>query len=354
MAEDLGERTEQPTSRRRGEARSRGQIAKSADLVAVIELGCASIMLLILTPWMFGRLLALTRALLDPAAVGSAAVPAEAVPALIWGLWKALELGAPAALLMFAFAILAHGLQTGWLFTLKPLQPKFGKLNPINGFGKVFGKRNAVKTLVSAVKLAVVAGVAILVLRTRIPELVGVAALPLLGALWVIVDVLKSLLVWVLSIMLVIALADYLYQRWQHTKDLKMTKQEVEDERRSMEGDTSLKAKRFRMAREMISQRMRATVPTADVIVTNPTHYAVALKYDDSNMKAPRVVAKGADYAALRIRAIAREHGVPIVEKPPLARGLYRSTPVGKEIAPQFYQAVAEVLAYVYRVANAA
>ncbi len=347
----MGERTEQPTARRRGEARSRGQIAKSQDLVAVIELGGGAIMLLVLAPWMFERLLSLTRAVLDPASVGSASVPGEAVPAVLWGLSKAIEVAAPVMLLMFAIAILAQGIQTRGLFTLKPLQPKFNKLNPVSGMGKIFGKRNAVKTLVSAIKLSVVIGVASLVMRAQMPRLIGVAALPLLGALWVIMNVLKTLLIWVLSVMLIIALADYIYQKWQHTQDLKMTKKEVEDERRSMEGDLSLKAKRFRMAREMLSQRMQATVPTADVIVTNPTHYAVALKYDEGNMGAPRVVAKGADYAALRIRQIAREHSIPIVEKPPLARGLYRTTPVGREIAPQFYQAVAEVLAYVYRVA---
>jgi flagellar biosynthetic protein FlhB len=348
---DLGERTEQPTSRRRGEARSRGQIAKSADLVAVVELSSAAILLLALVPWMFERLVAITRAVLDPGVVGSMSVPAEAVPAAVWSIWKSLELAAPVLVLMFFAAILAHGLQTGGLFTLKPLQPKFNKLNPISGFSRVFGKRNAVKTLVSSIKLGVVLLVASLVLRSRTPELLGIAALPLLGAVYAIVTILKDLVIWILSVMAIIAAADYLYQRWQHTQDLKMTKQEVEDERRSMEGDMSMKARRFRMAREMLSQRLGSTVPTADVIVTNPTHYAVALKYDDASMAAPRVVAKGADYVALRIRAIAAENNIPVVEKPTLARGLYRSTGVGKEIAPQFYQAVAEVLAYVYRIA---
>jgi flagellar biosynthetic protein FlhB len=351
LAEDLGERTEQPTSRRKGEARSRGQIAKSQDLVAVVELTAATVVLVMFIPWMFERLVALTRGVLDPRAVGSASVPSEAVPAVLWGLWTALGLSAPVFLLMFVFAVLANVVQTRGLFTLKLLRPKFGALNPVSGARKLFGKRNLVRTGVSAVKLAVVIGVAALVMRRRAPELMGITALPIFGAISVIAGIVKSLLVWILSVMFIIALADYLYQLWQHNQDLKMTKQEVEDERRSMEGDTSTKAKRFRMAREMLMQRMRTTVPTADVIVTNPTHYAVALKYDESNMGAPKVVAKGADYAALRIRAIANEHGIPIVEKPPLARGLYRSTPVGKQIAPQFYQAVAEVLAYVYRVA---
>jgi len=142
---------------------------------------------------------------------------------------------------------------------------------------------------------------------------------------------------------------DLLYQRWQHTEDLKMTKQQVKDERRSSEGDPEVKSRRFQMAREIIRQRLGAAVPEADVVVTNPTHFAAALKYDSDEMAAPRLVAKGADHLAMQIRLIAVAHGVPIVERPPLARALYRNVEVGQEVPSDLYEAVAEVLAYVYR-----
>jgi flagellar biosynthetic protein FlhB len=149
--------------------------------------------------------------------------------------------------------------------------------------------------------------------------------------------------------MLIIGVADYMYQRWQYTQDLKMTRHEVTDERKSMEGDPEIKARRFRMARQMALQRVNQAVPKADVIVTNPTHFSVALRYDAETMAAPRVVAKGVDFLAMRIRQIAMTHGVPIVERPPLARALYYGVEVGRDVPAEHYQAVAELLAYVYR-----
>ncbi len=152
-----------------------------------------------------------------------------------------------------------------------------------------------------------------------------------------------------LALLLTIGLIDFFYQKWQHGQDLKMTKHEVKDERRSMEGDPKLKSKRFQMAREIALQRINSAVPKADVIITNPTHYSVAIRYDAATMKAPKVVAKGVDYLAMRIREVGRTHSIPIVERPPLARGLYASVEVGQEVSPEFYQAIAEILAFVYR-----
>jgi flagellar biosynthetic protein FlhB len=150
-------------------------------------------------------------------------------------------------------------------------------------------------------------------------------------------------------VLAVLGIIDYMYQRWQMTKNLRMTKQEVEDEQRNMDGDPEMKAKRYRMMREIVSQQIGRDVPTADVIVTNPTHYAIAIRYDEKTMAAPVVVAKGVDTLALRIRQVALLSKVPIVERPPLARALYASAKVGSAIKPEFYQAVAELLAYVYR-----
>jgi len=154
---------------------------------------------------------------------------------------------------------------------------------------------------------------------------------------------------WTLAVLLILGIIDWAYQKWQHNQDLKMTRHEVKDERRASEGDLETKARRLRFARSLMVQRLQHDVPKADVVVTNPTHFSVALKYESGEMSAPRVVAKGADEMAMRIRYIAKTHGVPIVERPPLARALFKDVPVGKEIPAHHYQAVAEVLSYVYR-----
>jgi len=161
-------------------------------------------------------------------------------------------------------------------------------------------------------------------------------------------DVLYRLAIRLGIVLLILAIVDYAWQRWKHERELKMTKQEVKDEMKRMDGDPQIKARRRDIARQMALQRARQDVPTADVVVTNPTHFAVALKYEEGTMHAPRVVAKGADYMAMRIREIAVAHGIPILERPPLARGLYKLVEVGQEIPEQFYAAVAEILAYVY------
>jgi flagellar biosynthesis protein FlhB len=179
-----------------------------------------------------------------------------------------------------------------------------------------------------------------------------VAALPvldLMGGVAMIGDLLLSLVIRLLALLFVLGMADYLFQRWQHQQELRMTKQEVTDERRSMDGDPQIKGRRMRMMRQIAMQQINRTVPQADVIVTNPTHYSVAIQYDQKTMAAPRVVAKGVDHMAMRIRQVAMSNRIPIVERPPLARALYAEVEVGQEISEELYQAVAEVLAYVYR-----
>jgi flagellar biosynthetic protein FlhB len=186
-----------------------------------------------------------------------------------------------------------------------------------------------------------------------VPKIVGLPALDATQGLMVIARMLLALAIWLAAILLLIGLIDWLYQRWQHTQDLRMTRQQVKDERRSMEGDPQIKGRRFRMMREILMQQIQQQVPLADVVVTNPTHFAVALRYDADKMRAPRVVAKGADYMAQRIRLVAAGAGVPIIERPPLARGLYYGVDVGHDISSEYYEAVAEILAYVYRLEGA-
>jgi flagellar biosynthetic protein FlhB len=350
MAEELGERTELPTGRRLSEARSQGQVAKSQDLATAIDLLGAVVLIAVFGGGALAAMAAMMRRVFEDQTPGSALDIASIRPLAMWAGAQALRVAGPGLLVTLLLACLAHVVQVGWLFTTKPIQPNFARLNPVGGFGKFFNLRALVKTAVNTVKLAIVCGIAFLVIRRNLP---GIAALPSLGAaagLYKMGAMGLELALWLLAMFAILGLSDFIYQRWQHTQDLKMTRQEVKDERRSVEGDPEVKARRFRMAREIAMQRIQHAVPTADVIVTNPTHFSVALRYDQSNMHAPKVIAKGVDFLAFKIRNVAIASGVPIVERPPLARGLYWGVEVGQEIAPEFYEAVAEVLAYVYRI----
>lgn len=349
MAEELGERTELPTSRRRQEARDEGRVAKSTDFAACIDLVGALILLVVMGGFIMTGLGVLTRRTLEGQTPGEVVSVDSIKPLVTQAMIDAGVIAGPLLLAMFIVGVLSHYVQVGWHISLAPLTPKLSRLNPAEGVKKFFNLRNVVKTVVSCLKLCVIALVAAMVIRKHLP---AIAALPRLGAapaLYKALLICVELTAWLLALMLVIGIADLLYQRWQFTRDLRMTRQEVKDERRSVDGDPDVKARRMRMARDIALQRLQQAVPKADVIVTNPTHFSVALQYDQATMRAPRVVAKGADEMAFRIRQLAIASGVPMVERPPLARGLYWSARVGQEIKPEFYEAVAEVLAYVYR-----
>ena len=347
MAEDLGERTEDATPRKLQQAREQGQLAKSTDLSSALDLTFAVIGIAMLgSLTMTGLATVMRRAFedaesfIDPTSIGPI-------------LRAAFRDGSIAILPFLGVAVLgaliSQYLQVGFIFTTKPLEPKFDRLNPVTGFGRIFQRRNLMKTLVNAVKLFAVMIVAYFVLSRDAYKLVMLAQMSAMGAMKMIGDLAINLAIMLLVILLIIGIIDYSYQRWQFQRDQRMSKDDVKDERRSMEGDPEIKAKRFRMARQIALQRLNSAVPKADVVVTNPTHFAIALKYDQRKGRAPIVVAKGADEMAHRIRQIALIHQVPIVERPPLARALYAGVKVGQEIAPEFYQAVAEILAYVYR-----
>ncbi|HZW09574.1 MAG TPA: flagellar biosynthesis protein FlhB [Phycisphaerales bacterium] len=349
MAEDLGERTEQPTSRRMSEARERGQVAKSQELSAAVDLAAGIVLLAIAGGFIARSFMSLMARVYGAGGAGWATDADSVLPiakeAAIEGAKVAFPLLGAAA----AIAYLAQVMQVGILFTTKPLAPKLSKLNPVSGLKRVLSKRTAIKSAVSSVKLAIVLAVAGAIIGRSTPQIIGLPALGAAEGLLLIARMLLTLAMWLAAILLLIGFVDWLYQRWQHTQDLRMTKQQVKEERRSMEGDPQLKGRRFRMMREILMQQIQQQVPLADVVVTNPTHFAVALRYDADRMRAPRVVAKGADHMAQRIRLVAAGAGVPIIERPPLARGLYYGVEVGHEIAAEYYEAVAEILAYVYR-----
>lgn len=349
MAEDMGERTEMPTARRLSEGRERGQTGKSADLSSAITLCGGAFLIWWFASDVFDFGAGLVRRTFEPAVLGGSLSPSEVQGELMLAGFAAVKLCVPLMVLMALIAYAAQVWQVGFIITTQPLEPKLERLNFIAGLGRFFTLRSTVKGGLDMLKLMIIGTVAVLVLRSETDAIVSLAALDLAGGLMESLRITVRVATWVLVILLILGVLDRMYQNWQLNQDLKMTKQEVKDEMRSQEGDMEVKGRRMKFMRGLITQRLQSDVPKADVVVTNPTHYSVAIRYDSATMSAPRVVAKGADYLALKIRYIAAANGVPIIERPPLARALYAKVDVGREVNPEHYEAIAEVLAYVYR-----
>lgn len=351
MAHDPS-RTESATPKRREQAREEGSVLRSTDVDATLALWVNLFLFVGLwggTSTLLARTMAylLQRACtghLDDTTLGILALDILSILAKI--LLPFLGLNLLAAL---TIQMAQHGLH----FNLKALTPKFSKLNPLPGFQKLFSARSLVELLKSLVKFLIVTAVAYSVLGSRIPVLLGTLKLPLNTSISYLQATLFILYRNVLVAMLFLALADYFYQRFQFEKSMRMTKQEVKDEAKDADGNPEIKGKQKSLMMQAAMRRIRTQVPKASVVITNPTHFAVALKYE-AGSPAPICVAKGLDHLALKIREAAKEAGVAIVENPPLARALYRSVDVDKPIPGELYQAVAQVLAYVYRLKGAA
>ncbi len=349
MPEDMGERSEAPTSKRISDAREKGQIAKSTDLSAALLLLGAVVAIVVFSEPVIRGVGQVVRLELERGLTDLASDDASVLAATI-ALTTRVAVAVGPILVVFALlAYLSHFVQIGWLLTVKPLQPQFSRLNVLKGIAKLFSKRSLARAVINVLKVSIIAAVASSICKGALPLLASLPLLDPVQAVSGVAGIILRLTLWLLLVLLLLGVIDLLYQRWQHTEDLKMTRQEVKDERKSTEGDPEVKARRMRIARQIALQRLRTDVPKADVVVTNPTHFAVALRYDGASMRAPKVVAKGADFLALQIRNIAASHGVPIVERPPLARALYYNVEVGREVPHEQYEAVAEVLAYVYR-----
>ncbi len=342
------EKTESPSQRRLDQAREEGQVARSRELstFAVVMAGGAGI-------WMMGSALAhqLITVVREALTLDTGlAFHSELLVPRLHELSEATLLAfLPLLGLLLIVAMFSPLLLNGWLFSLKPLQPNFEKLNPLNGIGRMFSVNSLMELAKAIAKSVVVGGIGAWVIwhnKQPVLQLVSeplALAIPHLGGL-----------VWgsfaaIMGGMLLIAAVDVPFQLWEHNKKLKMTKEEVRQEAKETEGDPQVKARIRSMQREMARRRMMAEIPTADVVVTNPTHYSVALKYSDNKMRAPVVVAKGSHLMAAKIKEIAKEHNVPILEAPPLARALHKHCDLGQAIPEALYTAVAEVLAYVYQ-----
>jgi flagellar biosynthetic protein FlhB len=239
--------------------------------------------------------------------------------------------------------------QTGWMFTPSKLMPDLSKLNPMSGFGRLFSARAAVELAKNVAKLTVVGAITYMLLKPSMRDLESLIGMDLVGILSYMHHTLIHVLIGVVMAVLVIGAVDWLYQRFSFMRKMRMTKQEVKDEHKQTEGDPMIKSRIRSLRQQRARQRMMQAVPKADVVVTNPTHYACALKYDSETMNAPTLVAKGQNLVALRIRELAEENDVPVVENPPLARALFATVEIDAQIPPEHYKAVAEVISYVMR-----
>lgn len=349
MAEDSElERTEPASPRRLQEARNKGNIPRSRELNTFAVLIVASATLLMMGPHLANGIESLMqRGLMFNRAALNA--PDYLWNSLIHAALDMVQLFLPFLLVLLIAVLAAPMLIGGWLFTFESLQPDFGRLNPLKGLSRMFSATSLAELGKAIAKSLVVGGVGFGIIWHYRAEAFGLAAESLESAIVHLGSLLGWCFILITSAMILIVAIDVPFQLWEYYRKLRMTKEEVRQEMKESEGDPQLKGRIRAMQREMARRRMMAEIPKADVIVTNPTHYAVALRYNEKEMRAPRVIAKGSYLLAARIREIGEEHHVPILNAPPLARALYKHTDLDQEIPSALFGVVAEVLAYVYQ-----
>ena len=348
MPPDKESRTEQATSKKRGKAREQGQVARSTEVDTVAMLFFGIIALYFISPWMLRRLM-ISASWFFREFPGIEISPGSIRQLSGNAIFLFLIITAPIVLIFALIGVTSNIAQIGFMWTTKPLKwklqaikPKFSKIN-------IFSKNKLVDLGSTFGKLAIIGPIAALTIYKQRDQFIPLMDKTVYEILRFTSFTAFMIVLKVCAAMIFLAALDFAYRKWKHEDDIKMSKQEIKDERKDMEGDPKVKSQQRRAMLEFTYQRMMAAVPTADVVVTNPTHYAIAIKYDPEKMKAPKVVAKGARLVAQRIKELAKENRVPIVENKPLAQALYKSVKIGQMIPAQFYKAVAEVLAYIYR-----
>ncbi|SFL78636.1 flagellar biosynthesis protein FlhB [Halanaerobium salsuginis] len=343
-----GEKTEQPTQKRRREAREKGNVAKGKEIGQAFTLLASFLLLYILMHQIVGAVLNnfhfyFTELITEPFDVDIA------FNILLTAFLSVIKIIYPILIVTAVAGVLINFLQIGALFTTKPLIPDLKKIDPLKGLKNIFSMRGLVELFKSFFKLGVIALVAYRFLAANLDIFQKSINQGLNESLAAIGVLISKMAFAIIAALIVLGVLDLLYQRWQHTKDLKMSKYEVKQERKEMEGDPMIKQHRRQRQRRMSMNRMMSAVKDADVVITNPTHIAVALQYDLDEMAAPVVVAKGEDYVAQKIKEKAREAEIKIVENKPLARSLNKLTEIGDQVPVELYQAVAEILAAIFR-----
>ena len=355
FAEDANgaEKTEEPTAKKLDDARKEGQVAKSQEVATAFSLLALFVILRIIYPYMANSFQAIFarvyNSIPNVARTYDGRLPVNYITSLLTNaILTMLLISAPFFVIGFIIAFLSDLIQVGFKPTSKPLQPKLSKLNPISGMKKIFSTRKLFELGKSLLKLGVMSIVIYSFFTGRTESLFLLYDMPLKQAIGLMGSLIINLGIRIAIAYMVIAFIDLIYQRRKFHKDMMMTKKEVKDEFKNSEGDPQVKGKIRSKMMETSRRRMMQQLPQADVVITNPTHYAVAIKYDAEESDAPIVVAKGADYLAQKIKEIAKENNVEIVENKPLARMLYANVEIGEMVPPELYKAVAEVLAYVY------
>lgn len=351
---DAGEKTEPATQKKLNDARKEGKVAKSKDLTQAIELVVLFLVLKIFIGYVGERMVGVfdwtLGRMAEFAKVNQAGITMQAIGTLINNaILEMFLIVWPFFLFGFAIAFLVTLYQVGWKVSTKTMQPKLSKFNPINGFKRILSKDSLFELLKSIIKVGIIVYIVYSSLVEDANDIFILYEITLEQALALVGEIIFDVGLKISIIFVAIGAADYIYQKWKFSEEMKMTKQEVKDEYKNTEGDPQIKGRIRQKMREASQRRMMQDVPKADVVITNPTHFAVALKYDAEVSRAPVVVAKGEDFLAQKIKEIAKENNVPLVENKPLARMLYHNVDIGMEIPPELYQAVAEVLAMVYQ-----
>ncbi|PMP72780.1 MAG: flagellar biosynthesis protein FlhB [Calditerrivibrio nitroreducens] len=350
MPDNDSDRTEEATPRRKQKAIEEGNVPKSRELATGTTFLVAVLILYFYMPPMVEEF---KSSFITYFSMYNYRINKESTYLLLIEVLKSIaKVTLPLLFILVFVAILSNIIQFGVIFSSKALELKWDRVNPITGFGRLFSKKSLFELLKSILKIFFLGFAAFFIIKSKIATIVTLADADAISSIHFLGKLIYEVSFKLAIIIMVIALIDFLYQRWQYYEDLKMTKQEVKEEFKQMEGDPLIKQRIRSMQREMARKRMMEEVPKADVVITNPTHYAVAIKYDMAKDRAPKVVAKGQRLIALKIREIASKNNVLIHEDPPLARTLFSSVEVGEEIPENLYKAVAEILAMVYKLKN--
>ena len=348
-----GEKTEPATQKKLSDARKEGQVAKSKEVGMALSLLSVFLALKISIGWIGGKFLEcfaiVYNRIPELILLQENSVPTAAFYTVIKNMMiRILLILAPFLVVGAVVAFIGDLIQVKWSPTMKPLRPKFSKMDPIKGLKKIISPQSLIELLKSIVMILMISYLVYTTLKNQANLLFRLYDMPLLQAINLTGSIVINMGIKISTFYIIIAVLDFLYQKWKFAEDMKMSKQEVKEEMKNAEGDPQIKGKIRQKMREASRRRMMQSVPEADVVITNPTHYAVAVKYDADEYAAPMVTAKGEDYLAQKIKEIARENNVEIIEDKPLARMLYANVEIGELIPPELYQAVAEVLAVVY------
>ncbi len=349
MAEEFQERTEQATPKRKEDARKKGKVAKSYDFNSSLIILVSTGIFYFCFSFIYQKIANLTKFVLSN--LHAIEITAKNVGGYAFSLFSFIALKFfPLMILLTALGVGVNIAQTGYIFTLEPLKFDFEKLNPINGIKKILLSRRSLFELGKGfLKIGIIGFTAYLTLKSMVDDVVVLIDSDIEKISSFMVSSIFSLMLKTGIVYFLVAIFDFAFQKWEYERELRMTRHEIKEEIKELEGDPHIKARIRRKQAEIAKRRMMQNVPKSDVIITNPTHIAVALKYDSKKMNAPKVVAKGMNLIAERIKEIAKEHKIPIVEDKPLAQALYKMVEVDEEIPPQLYKAVARVLAYVYQ-----